>query len=426
MASDFETERSPEARSLAEQTLLRLLVALEGNEVELVVLGGLVPEILTRGQVELIPTHLGTTDVDIHVSFGVDADRDLGSLEHALETVGAEPDPKIDGWRWRIPVGDVRVKIEFLCDRNDVAADQSIALPGCRLLTAANLRGTGFVARDWVEEELTGTIDGDPVTVTAKYAGLEGYLMAKAHAVRHRGLDRDCYDLVFVLIYNRAGGPGQAAELLRSGSFAEDVASARTVWHEIEARFAEPSSLAHRATQHRQFSSISRPTALSYARAQSALSPNSSAPSASISRPRRRAEPGVPKRPGRMRHSPDETSPRGRIERAPLGERGNAYSGYLEVFAPCSGDGFFDRHTASFACVLEGVLVGAGGESGVVVAELFCDLVDDPAAVDQQRGAGVAEVVRPEVLESDVVECLPPGSLAPVVVLAFIVWNRGE
>jgi len=82
--------------------------------VELVVLGGLVPEILTRGQAELIPTHLGTTDVDLHVSFGVDSDRDLGSLEHALETIGAEPDPKIDGWRWRIPVGGVGVKIDWL------------------------------------------------------------------------------------------------------------------------------------------------------------------------------------------------------------------------------------------------------------------------------------------------------------------------
>jgi hypothetical protein len=242
LASDFEPERSPEARALAEQALFRLLVALEGSDVGLVVLGGLVPEILTRGQAELIPTHLGTTDVDIHVSFGVDSDRDLGSLEHALETIGAEPDPKIDGWRWRIPVGGMGVKIEFLCDRHDVVADQPIALPGCRRLTAANLRGTGFVARDWVEEELAGSVDGDPVSVTAKYAGLEGYLMAKAQAVRHRGLDRDCYDLVFVLIYNRAGGPGQAAELLRGGRFAEDVAGAGTVWREIEARFAEPSA----------------------------------------------------------------------------------------------------------------------------------------------------------------------------------------
>lgn len=247
MASDFESERSPDARALAEEALLRLLVALAGQEVELVVLGGLVPEILTRGQAETVPLHLGTTDVDIHISFGVDPDRDLSSLERALKTIDAEPDRKIDGWRWRIHVDGVPVKIEFLCDRDDAAADQPIALPGCRMLTAANLRGTGFVARDWVEEELTGAIEGERVTVLAKYAGLEGYLMAKAFAVRHRGLDRDCYDLAFVLIYNRAGGPGQAAELLRSGEFAEDVRNARAVWREIEARFTDASAFGPRS-----------------------------------------------------------------------------------------------------------------------------------------------------------------------------------
>jgi hypothetical protein len=247
LASDFEPERSSEARALAEEALLRLLVALAGQEVELVVLGGLVPEILTRGQAETVPRHLGTTDVDIHISFGLDPDRDLSSLERALETIDAEPDAKIDGWRWRIRVGGVAVKIEFLCDRDDAAADQTIALPGCRTLTAANLRGTGFVARDWVEEELTGRIDGERVMVRAKYAGLEGYLMAKAFAVRHRGLDRDCYDLAFVLIYNRAGGPAQAAELLRGGEFAADVKHARAVWHEIEARFADTSAFGPRS-----------------------------------------------------------------------------------------------------------------------------------------------------------------------------------
>ncbi len=242
MASDVEPERSPAARALAEAALLRLLAALEGKDIDLVVLGGLVPEILTRGQAETVPRHLGTADVDIHISFGIDPSRDFSPLERALETSGATPDPKIDGWRWRVDVVGARVKIEFLCDRDDVAADQAIVLTGCRVLTAANLRGTGFVARDWVEEELSGTIDGEDVSVTVRYAGLEGYLMAKAHAVRHRGLDRDCYDLAFVLIYNRAGGPGQAAELLRTGQFAADVRNARVVWREIEARFAAVSA----------------------------------------------------------------------------------------------------------------------------------------------------------------------------------------
>jgi len=42
LASDFEPERSPEARALAEQALFRLLVALEGSDVGLVVLARIV------------------------------------------------------------------------------------------------------------------------------------------------------------------------------------------------------------------------------------------------------------------------------------------------------------------------------------------------------------------------------------------------
>jgi hypothetical protein len=258
LASDFAAERSPEARALAEEALLRLLLALEGQHAEvvtLVVLGGLVPEILTRGQAERVPRHLGTTDVDIHVSFVTEPDRDLSSLEAALEKGGFEPDAcHGGGWRWRIRIADMPIKVEFLCDQGDLPANAPVALPGCQRLTAANLRGTGFVARDWTEEELNGTIDGNSATVMAKYAGLEGYLMAKAYAVRHRGLDRDYYDLVFVLLYNRAGGPVEAARRLRAGKFAADVTAARSIFREIEARFASasdfgPTSYAHQALQ---------------------------------------------------------------------------------------------------------------------------------------------------------------------------------
>ena len=55
LASDFEPERSPKTRALAEEALLRLLAALGDQDIDLVVLGGLVPEILTRGQAETIP-----------------------------------------------------------------------------------------------------------------------------------------------------------------------------------------------------------------------------------------------------------------------------------------------------------------------------------------------------------------------------------
>ncbi len=240
--SDFELERSPEARALAEEALVRLLEALEGQALDLVVLGGLVPELLTGGQADQTPGHLGTTDIDIHVSLVANPEGDLGALEAALKEIDAEPDPKIDGWRWRIPVDGARVKIEFLCDLADQPAGATIVLPGCRDVKAANLRGTRFVARDWVEEEIGRASDRGMKARRARFAALEGYLMAKSYAVRHRGEEKDYYDLVHVLLYNRAGGAEQAGQLLAGGQFAEDVKAGRSIFREIEARFGDASA----------------------------------------------------------------------------------------------------------------------------------------------------------------------------------------
>lgn len=182
--SDFELERSPEARELAEDALFRLLDALGAHDLNLVVLGGLVPELLTGGEGSQAPAHLGTTDIDIHISLFADLESDVGPLESALEAIGADPDEGVDGWRWLIPSGDHRVKIEFLCDLEDQPEGVTVSLPGCNRLRAANLRGTGFVARDWVEEPIERLVDGESVIYQARFAGLEGYLLAKSYAAR--------------------------------------------------------------------------------------------------------------------------------------------------------------------------------------------------------------------------------------------------
>lgn len=242
--SDFELERSPEAREIAEDALFQLLDALGAHDLNLVVLGGLVPELLTGGEASDAPTHLGTTDIDIHISLFADAESDVGPLEAALEAIDAEPDPGVDGWRWLIPAGGSRVRIEFLCDLEDQPAEVTVSLPGCERLRAANLRGTGFVARDWAEEPIERVVDGETVTYQARFAGLEGYLLAKSYAARHRGAEKDYYDLVHVLLYNRAGGPREAGAQLAGGQFADDVSAARSLFREIEARFSDPSDYA--------------------------------------------------------------------------------------------------------------------------------------------------------------------------------------
>lgn len=240
LSFDFDLERSPAARKLAERALIWLVHELRDAQLPIIVVGGLVPEVLAREAELEAPAHLGTSDVDILVALHASAEADLTELEAALERAGFEPDLKIaEGWRWRASVGTVAVKLEFLCDLDDRPANQAIPLPGCRRVTAANLRGTGFVARDYVTEPLTGELpSGETVTVEVNFAGLCGYLMAKLVAARERGKDKDYYDLTYVLLNNRAGSPRQAGALLIGGPFADDVRARVSLFREISARFA--------------------------------------------------------------------------------------------------------------------------------------------------------------------------------------------
>jgi hypothetical protein len=100
----MDERRSRETRARAELALVRLLYELRDDDVFLVVLGGLVPELLVRDD-DLIPEHLGTTDVDILLITHVELDADLGGVERALERMNFEPAPTEDGWRWRGAVG---------------------------------------------------------------------------------------------------------------------------------------------------------------------------------------------------------------------------------------------------------------------------------------------------------------------------------
>jgi hypothetical protein len=204
-------EPSSQARGLAESALAWLLDELKDEDLFIVVLGGLVPEVLTRGQEPPVTPNLGTADVDVLLATHVHADRDYGPVEAALDRMGFAATG--EAWRWRGRVGDRPVVIEFLCDLDTAREGEEIHPLGCRTLAAANLRGTGFVARDYAWEEITARVsDGRTVTVRARFAGLEGYLLSKAVATRTRAADKDYYDFAYVLLYNRAG----AARLRRA------------------------------------------------------------------------------------------------------------------------------------------------------------------------------------------------------------------
>jgi hypothetical protein len=232
-------ERSPAARQRAEAALVRLVWELRDDDAFLVILGGLVPQVLAEGEQGVIPEHLGTTDIDILLITHVDTDVDLGVVERALARLEFSPTDN-DGWRWRGVVDGSPALVEFLCDLPAYREGEYIRPRGCEKLAAVNLRGTGYVARDFQWRDLFGELsDGTPVEVRVRFAGLGGYLLSKCVAVRARGAEKDYYDLVYVLAHNRAGGPEAAAQELVEGSLSDAVAHLRSTLLEVRERYRE-------------------------------------------------------------------------------------------------------------------------------------------------------------------------------------------
>ena len=236
----LDTERSRAARALAQDALVNLLHELGDVEPPMILLGGLVPEILTSGQKPPVPEHLGTIDVDLLLDMQIDAASDLMPIESALVRLGFEPETLSSGWRWLGDVRGVKVKLEFLCELDDQPAEVVVRGAGCRQLGAMNLRGTGYVRDDWDVQHMTGVLPGGAsVTLPVRVAALGGYILAKATALYNRSKDKDYYDFAYVLLYNREGGPSQAAALIRRGKLGPRVPVLRTLWAEIAARFAD-------------------------------------------------------------------------------------------------------------------------------------------------------------------------------------------
>jgi hypothetical protein len=136
--SDIEETRSAEARARAERALVLLVNEIGDDGVPLIVLGGLVPGVLTRDEDAVIPQHLGTTDVDVLLITQLDPNTDLGDVERALQRLQFAPSS--EDWRWRRRIDGRPVKIEFLCDLDDHPEGEVIRPTGCTELAAINLR----------------------------------------------------------------------------------------------------------------------------------------------------------------------------------------------------------------------------------------------------------------------------------------------
>ncbi|MEI2638993.1 MAG: hypothetical protein V9F03_08385 [Microthrixaceae bacterium] len=206
-----EPSRSREARAAAEAALVRV-VHHYGSRPEFVLLGGLVPELLCADSAF---RHAGTTDVDVQVDLEIACGAvNTRRLEQALRNAEFQPDAE-RVWRWITEGATTRVviKFELLADMDDQPAPATFQFTECEKLGAANLRGTGFAARDITVTELRARIGEVDRVVEVNVAGLAGFLLAKTAAAYSRRKPKDWYDIAFVLLHNDQGGVNEAGAL---------------------------------------------------------------------------------------------------------------------------------------------------------------------------------------------------------------------
>lgn len=232
-----EPERSRAARRAAERALVRV-VHHYGGRPEFVVLGGLVPEMLCAGSGY---QHAGTTDVDVQVDLEIACGSvQTRRLELALLNAEFEPDGERI-WRWKAdgPEHGAVIKFELLADLEDQASDAQIVFDGCESLGAANLRGTGFAAKDIEVRRLAAKTGGVRHIAEVNITGLAGFLLAKCAAAYSRRKTKDWYDIAFVLLHNDQGGPEEAAQRVLD-LFRDDVGLVRSALGDLQANFSDP------------------------------------------------------------------------------------------------------------------------------------------------------------------------------------------
>lgn len=235
-----EPLRSRVARAAAEAALVRV-VHHYGERPEFVVLGGLVPELLCSTSEY---THAGTTDVDVQVNLEIAAGSvNTARLETALRNAEFEPDAE-RAWRWAAEGlgAGVVVRFELLADLDDQPEGATVRFDACKDLGAANLRGTGFAARDVEIRQVTSKIGGVLHTVEVNVSGLAGFLLAKVAAAYSRRHPKDWYDIAFVLLHNDAGGPEEAAAVVLEHFGGEISGSIRTAIEDLNANFVGPAA----------------------------------------------------------------------------------------------------------------------------------------------------------------------------------------
>lgn len=240
MNDELEPIRTTAARRAAELALIRV-VHHYGGRPEFVLLGGLVPALLCSNSLK---RHAGTSDVDVQVNLEIAGGSvQAARLEEALLNSGFEPDEECV-WRWELNDPDgprATVKFELLADLDDEPNNATVEFTGCKRLGAANLRGTGYAAREIVIQTIQASDHGTRRDAKINVTGLAGFLLAKAAAAHGRRKEKDWYDVAFVLLHNDHGDATAAAERVLE-VFGLQRGQMRTQLLDLQANFSDSSA----------------------------------------------------------------------------------------------------------------------------------------------------------------------------------------
>ena len=188
---------------------------------ELVVVGGLVPSLLVKQEAlpHGVDSHVGTMDLDMGLTVALLEEGRYRTLTERLRRAGFEQDITGRGHptrqRWRID-GRERITVDFLISPS-LPDDRGGLLRNIEPDFAAIIApGLHLAFQDRERVEIAGeTIFGERATRTISVCGAGAYVVLKSLAFRHRGENKDAYDLYYVVRNYGAGVNDVAVRLVR-------------------------------------------------------------------------------------------------------------------------------------------------------------------------------------------------------------------
>lgn len=219
-----------ETVELARATCLYVASKLGDLMDELVVVGGLVPSLLTDQMAPTAEQHAGTMDLDVGLALGLLDEGRYQALSERLRGAGFKPDRNREGnltrQRWRLEAAR-GVSVDFLIPPS-AAADQGGRLRDLEGDFAAIITpGLHLAFRDREVVVVGGpTIMGEEATRSIGCCGAGAYVVLKALAFGSRGENKDAYDLYYLL---RNFGRGVEDVVARVEPLVEDPNTQRAI-----------------------------------------------------------------------------------------------------------------------------------------------------------------------------------------------------